>query len=680
MGKYTNLATDILNNIGGKENVKSLTHCVTRLRFSLEEPSSVQMDKLKKISGVITVIDKGKECQVVIGNHVPDVYKDVNELLSSEKSASSEDGVNASGEKKLKKISFKEKMQQKKEAWKHTFSSFRNFKKSSKSRVDRIVSTVSGIFIPILGVLLASGILKALIAILTAAKVFSSEDPNYIILNAISDAVFYFLPLFLGISSAKKFNINPFLGLALGAVLVYPTLIEHFSPFNPAKPLYVIFENTIFESKIYLTFLGIPIISAVYNSSVIPVILAVILASGIQKLLNLFMPSLIKAFMNPLIILLFTIPIVLIVLGPISSWAAMLISQGVLKIYGLQPIIAGMILGFFWQIFVIFGVHWAFVPIMLLNINSPQEGGLGYDFIAPMTFTACFAQTAVVSVIWIKTKDKELQKLCAPAVVSGIFGVTEPAIYGITLPRMKAFIISCFGAALGGGLVGGFGILTYIKGGAMGLPGLIAYVNPNAPNEFLQILWMLLVSIAVAVFSFILAMIFYSEKESSKNYYQMILRKLFKHENIASPVNGQLIRLSNVNDRAFANGELGNGIAFIPKEGKVYAPISGKISMIFPTKHAIGIKSNKGSEVLIHIGLDLINLNGKYFKSHVEQGDKVRKGELLLEFDIDSIKNENYDLTSVMLITNTSSQKEVDILQTENDEVFRKEDVINIVF
>lgn len=679
MSKYSKLAADVLKNVGGKENVSSLTHCVTRLRFSLKNPNAVQMDVLKKVSGVITVIDKGKECQVVIGNHVPDVYKDVNALLSSENLSTNQEANDLVDEKKENKFSFKQKMSEKKAAWKHTFSSYRNFRRATKSRVNRIIATVSGIFIPVLGVMMASGILKAFLTILTAADVFtSSNDPTYIILNAIADSVFYFLPIFLGFTAGKKFNINPLLGMAIGAILVYPTLIAQFSPFNPAKPLYIIFEDTIFESKIYLTFLGIPVISATYNSSVIPVILAVMLASGIQKVLNLFMPSLIKAFVNPLIMLLLTIPIVLIGLGPLSSWIATIISQGVLKIYGLQPIIAGLILGFCWQFLVIFGVHWAFVPVMLLNLNSPNEGGLGYDFIGPMVFSVSFAQTAVVAAIWIKSKNKKLKQSCAPAVISGVFGITEPAIYGITLPRMKTFIISCLGGALGGGLVGAFEIFRYVKGGGLGVTGIMGFVNPNASNEFLQIAWITLILLAVSIFSFVLTIIFYTEKEDAKNYYQIILRKIFKHQIVTSPINGQMIQLAKISDKTFSSGELGQGIAFIPSDGKVYAPISGRVSMLFPTKHAIGIKSNKGVEILIHIGLDFIKLNGEHFIAHVQAGEKVRKGELILEFDIEKIKEKKLDLTSVAIITNTNEFQEIKL--SENKNIERKQEVMNVVF
>ncbi|WP_239253860.1 beta-glucoside-specific PTS transporter subunit IIABC [Listeria ilorinensis] len=614
--KYEQLAKDILKNVGGTENINSVFHCITRLRFKLKDEKIANTEALEKMDGVISVIKSGGQYQVVIGNHVPDVYKAVLEVGGISAEGNAEDAA------------------------------------PSGNIFNRFIDMISGIFTPILGVLAATGMIKGFAAMFVAFGWLSTDSGTYNILYAAGDCLFYFLPIFLGYTAAKKFKGTPFIGMAIGAALVYPTL----SGLTATDPLYTLFAGTIFESPVHVTFLGIPVILMTYSSSVIPIIISAWFASKVEKWLSGIIPSVVKTFLIPFFTLLIVVPLTFIVIGPIATWAGQLLGAGTMWVYNLSPMIAGLLLGAFWQVFVIFGLHWGLIPIAINNLTT-----LGYDPVLSMSFAASFAQIGAVLAVLIRTKNKKLKSLSVPAFISGIFGVTEPAIYGVTLPLKKPFIMSCIAAGIGGGIIGFAGTKTYMMGG-LGIFGIPNFIKPGSNVD--AAFWWMLAAIAIAfVLGFILVMItgFKDKAESTEEAAPQVpeTETLIERETLVSPITGEVVSLTNVKDEAFSSGALGRGIAVLPTEGKLFAPASGTVTTIFPTGHAVGITTNDGAEVLMHVGMDTVQLEGKFFTAHVKQGDKIEAGQLLTEFNIEEITKAGYDVTTPIVVTNSGQYLDV---------------------
>ncbi|PJI08632.1 MULTISPECIES: beta-glucoside-specific PTS transporter subunit IIABC [Clostridium] len=627
--KYEKLAKDIIKNVGGKENVNSLTHCITRLRFKLKDESKANTEVLKNMDGVVTVIKSGGQYQVVIGNNVGDVFDDVIAIGGFKSSSEDQDSNEKTG------------------------------------ALNKFIDIISGVFTPILGVLCASGMIKGFNALFVAMHILSDKSGTYIMLNAIGDALFYFFPIFLGYTSAKKFKLNEFVGMAIGGALVYPTI----TAMTSGKALYNVFTGTVIQSSVYLTFLGIPVILMSYSSSVIPIILSTYVGAKIEKGFKKIIPDVVKTFLVPFFTLLVTVPLAFIVIGPISTWAGKLVGAATISIYNLSPIVAGLFIGAFWQIFVIFGLHWGLVPILLNNISV-----MHYDPVIATFFAASFAQTGVVAAILIKTKNKKLRSLAIPAVISGFFGVTEPAIYGITLPRKKPFIISCIGASIGGGILGAMGSKMYIFGG-LGIFGIPCFIGPKGMDRGF---YGSIISIIVAFALGFLIMLFAGFKDDEvKEETKNDVPELVKQEVLTSPIKGEVKALSEVKDEAFSTGALGKGVAIEPQEGKVVSPVDGTLTTLFPTLHALGITSDSGAEILIHIGMDTVKLEGKHFTAKAKQGDRITKGQVLVEFDINAIKGEGYSVTTPVVVTN--SDKYLDVIETDKKEISYKEDLLTVM-
>lgn len=625
--KYEQLARDIIINVGGKENVSSVVHCITRLRFKLKDESKANTEVLKNLDDVVTVMKSGGQYQVVIGNHVPDVYKAVvaeGGFLQGQSPVEEEEGPKGS-----------------------LFS--------------RFIDVISSIFTPILGVLAATGMIKGLNALFVAVGWLDNTSGTYQILNAVGDSLFYFFPIFLGYTAIKKFGGSPFIGMAIGAALVYPAL----SGLTAGDPLYTLFAGTMFESPVFITFLGIPVILMSYASSVIPIILAAYFASKVEKGFKKITPDVVKTFVVPFMTLLVVVPITFIVIGPIATWAGQLLGQATLSIYNLSPIIAGLFIGGLWQVFVIFGLHWGLVPIAINNLAT-----LKADPVVAMSFAASFAQIGAVLAVWMRIKQQKLKSLSIPAFISGIFGVTEPAIYGITLPLKKPFIMSCIGGAVGGAILGFANSQFYMIGG-LGIFGIPTFIHPTDGITFG--FWGSLIAITAAfIVGFVLTLLFGISKEKKESQTAHTItavqqtKPVLEQEVIASPFQGIVKPLSEIQDDAFASGALGEGLAIEPLEGKLYAPASGTITALFPTKHAIGLTTDNGASILVHIGMDTVQLGGKYFTSHVIQGARVVKGQLLIEFDIEQIKKAGKSLTTPIVVTNA---KEYSLKPTNQKQV-----------
>ncbi len=616
MKKYEDLAKFIVENVGGKDNINSLTHCITRLRFKLKDEGKANTEALKNNDGIVTVVQSGGQYQVVIGNHVTDVYDTVCEVANI-KPAGNDDEP----EEKQKPL-------------------------------DAFIAIVSGVFTPVLGVLGAAGMIKGLIALLAAMGLLSSDDGTYIILNAAGDAFFYFLPVILAHSAAKKFKMNEYVGMAIGVALVYPDLVS----IAGGEALYDVFVGVpVIESSVYLTFLKIPVMLMDYSSTVIPIILSVYVASKVEHYLKKVVPSTLKLFMVPFGTLIIMVPATLIVVGPIATWLANLIGLVIGEIYAFSPTIAGVVIGGLWQVLVIFGLHWGLVPIAINELMTTGSSAI----LSPMLATT-FTQTVIVLVIYLKTKDRKTKEMAIPSIITAFCGVTEPAIYGITLPKKLPFYISCVTSAVGGGIIGFFGVRSYTSGG-LGVFSFPSYINPET-NSMTDMWYGLLAVVVASALAFVAMMILYKEDEPTGGAAAAAPSTgggNIEDKKIISPIKGKVLALDQVEDEVFAGGALGNGVAIDPAEGKVYAPCDGNITTFFPTGHAIGIKADNGAEVLIHIGMNTVQLEGKYFTPKAAQGDDVKKGQLLLEFDKAQIEKEGYPLVSPVVITNTDAYTDI---------------------
>jgi len=370
MGKYEELAREIVKNVGGKENVSSLTHCITRLRFKLKDEGRARDDVLKKMEGVVTVMKSGGQYQVVIGNHVPEVYADVIALTGMEE-GSTDKGEDA----------------------------------PSGSLFNRAIDAISGIFQPILGIMAACGMVKGLNALFVAIGLYADTGGGYLILNAVGDGLFHFMPLFLGYTAAKKFQLKPMIGLVIGAIMCYPS-VQNSALSAGGEALYTLFQGTMFESEVYTTFFGIPMIAMDYTGTVIPVIFVVYFASKCEKFFSKFVPDLVKFFFVPMLTLVVAIPAGFLLIGPIATFGSAVIAETVISVRNFSPLLAGAIVGATWQILVIFGLHWGFIPVYINNIMTN-----GYDNVMMPFFACTFATSAVVLGIFWKTKDKKLKEM-----------------------------------------------------------------------------------------------------------------------------------------------------------------------------------------------------------------------------------------------------------------------------
>lgn len=470
---YEPLAKTIVELIGQKENVKSVTHCATRLRFKLKDEEKADTEAINQLDGVVTVMQSGGQYQVVIGTHVSQVY----EYVLSELALMQADP--------------------------HLVTETEADDQGQESLFNRLIDIISSVFTPILGILAASGMIKGLVAILLVTGVVTPDSGTYQLLWAVGDALFYFFPVALGYTSAKKFNLNPLIGIVIGSALLYPNLANLIGTPAPS----VMFQGTLFEAPVYFKFLGIPVLMMSYGQSVIPIILATFCAAKLESWLQKVCPDVVKMFFVPFFTLIIVIPLTFIMIGPIATWASSLLSSAVLWIYNVSPPLAGAVIGGLWQVLVMFGLHWGFIPIGLLNIQS-----FGYDPVMALMFAVPFATMGAVLGVMLKTKDKKVKSLCAPCFITGIFGISEPAIYGITLPRKIPFYCTLIAGAVGGTIMGFAGSKTYTQGGM----GLFALPNRISENGLDMGFYGSLIGIIVAfIVAFSLTFVFWKERQTN---------------------------------------------------------------------------------------------------------------------------------------------------------------------
>lgn len=601
MSQTKTLAADIIRHVGGKENVKSVFHCATRLRFKLKDERKADPEALKNHDGIITVVQSGGQFQVVIGNNVPYVYQDV---------------IEAGG-----------------------FQTSSNDDADKTSVFNRLIDVIAGIFTPILGPMAGSGLLKGLLAILVALGLLTQDMGTYIVLNAAADALFYFLPVILGHSAAKKFGGNPYIGMIIGGALVYPTIVA---------------MQGAGES---LSFLTVPVVLMSYASSVIPIILAAYVSSKVETFFNKHTHEAVRNFTTPMMALLLVVPLTFLAIGPVATYASQGLASGYSFLYELSPVVAIAFIGAFWQVLVMFGLHWGLVPIIINNLAV-----VGTDTIVVGVLMATFGQVGAAFAITLKARDPKTKGLGTSSTIAGVFGITEPAIYGLTLPRKKPFVFGMLGGAAGGVVGGMLGTAAYAMGGlgVFSVPVMI-------PATGLDLTFYgALIGMAVATFvSFGLTLVLHKEVAPTETASRVEPAPVLTDHvgtPVSSPIKGEVVPLESVRDEVFSSGAMGKGLAILPTEGVVYAPFDGEVVTIFQSKHAIGLRSHSGVEVLIHVGLDTVQLGGEHFESFVTDGQHVNEGDVLLTFDLAAIAQAGYDTITPVIVTNTGNY--LDVLPT----------------
>lgn len=600
--EYKALAQDILNRVGGKENIVSLVHCATRLRFKLKDNGKADAEGLKANPGVIMVVESGGQFQVVIGNHVHDVWQAVRQ----------EAGLSDDSEPTAESV-------------------------EKGSLLGQIIDVVSGIFTPFIGVLAASGILKGMLALAVVCGWLTPQQGTYKIWFAASDALFFFFPLFLGYTAGKKFGGNPFVSMVIGGALTHPLMIQAF-------------EASQAPGAAVEHFLGIPVTFINYSSSVIPIILASWVCCWLERKSNALLPSSMKNFFTPAICLAVVVPLTFLLIGPLATWLSHLLAQGYQIIYAVAPWLAGAAMGALWQVCVIFGLHWGVIPLMINNLTV-----LGHDSMLPMLLPAVMGQVGAVLGILLKTRDARQKVLAGSAFSAGIFGITEPAIYGLTLPLRRPFIFGCVAGAIGGAIVGFSNAHVY----SFGFGNIFTVAQMIPPQGLDSTVWGGVVGIFAALI-ISCGLTFFAGLPRASAAPGAVAVAPVSANDILAPMSGSVIALDQVPDSTFASGLLGRGVAIIPAVGKVIAPFPGEVASLFQTKHAIGLQSDSGIELLIHVGIDTVKLDGVPFTAHVKEGDRVQAGDLLIEFDRQAILDAGYDLATPIIISNSDDYREID--------------------
>jgi len=598
---YRTLAGDILANVGGEANVVSATHCATRLRLRLRD--SAQADKLtiEKLPGVVTVVQAAGEFQVVIGNNVPLVFAELGKITKL--------GTDIAAQEKLE-----------------------------GNLLNRFVALISSIFLPILWTLAGGALLKA--AVTTCAH-FGWLDPasnGYAVLYAAGDAVLKFLPMLLAITAAKRFKADQFTSVVLAGALMYLEITQWTG--LAASPT---------------DFFGIPIPTISYVGSVIPVIVAVWLQGHLEKFLNAKLPAMIRNFTTPLLVLLLMVPVIILTVGPATTYVGSAVSRGVSTMWSLAPWLGGALIGGLWEVFVMLGVHALFVPVFINDIST-----MGYTPLSGAMLAPVLAQAAAAAAVFFRTRSAQMKALSGPGSVTGFLsGITEPILYGVNLPLKKPFVFACVAGAIGGAI----GAQAGSAQAGFAIPSLLSVPtwmgNPQLGITDASFMWQMIGSGLAVLLAFILTFLFGVKDqpdtlEPEPGFDPIAAAAEIGAVEVGSPMSGETVALTTVNDKVFASEALGKGVAIVPTDGKVYAPFAGTVVTAFPTGHAFGIKSDSGVEVLIHLGIDTVQLNGKGFTTAVAQGDKVAAGDLLGAVDLDAVKAAGYDVTTMVVITNTA--------------------------
>ncbi len=612
---YKEMAEGILSHMGGLENISYMTNCATRLRLNLKDESKGDLEGVKTVPGVVGAVKKGGVYQIIIGTDVVNV---VNEI------------------KKMGPVGGDEPEQKEKE-----------------SLVNRVMSTISGIFTPIIPALIAGGMLKALLTLLTFFKVVDNTSQTYYMINFIADSAFYFLPVLVAVSTAARFKCNLYVAAVIGAALLHPNFTALVSAGEAVK------------------FCGLPVTLISYGSSIIPSILAIWLMSYVEPFADKISPKPIKFLSKPLITILIVAPVTFLVLGPLGYTVGTGLAAITEFLNQHASWLVPTLMGAFMPLLVMTGMHWSFAPVIMQSYAT-----YGYETVmGPGSFVSNICQGAASLAVALKTKNKDLKQVASSAGITALLGVTEPAMFGVTLRLKKPLYAVMIGGACGGLYAGINGVVRYTSG----TPGLASFAVFIGENPMNIVHAFISVGIGFAI-TFILTLVFGFEDIPANGIVAKNTKEataLDTKIEIGSPAAGKAVKLSEVNDETFASGVLGKGAAVVPVNGKVVAPANGKILSVFPTMHAVSMVDENGVELLIHLGIDTVKLDGKHFTSYVKDGEMVKKGDLLVEFDKAAVEAEGYDTTVIVVVTNT--QEFLDVIPAGEGETEPTKTLFTIV-
>ena len=623
---YKLLGQKILERVGGKENVEGLVHCMTRLRFTLKDESIVDDELVKKTKGVMGIMKKGGQYQIIIGNEVAAVYKEICKLGNFQE---------ASNNNVVKP-------------------------KKKQNMFSEILDVISGIMSPVIPAIIGAAMIKVLLTVLPMIGILSDTSQTYQLLSVVGDGAFYFMPVLIAMSAAKKFGANPYYAVSIALILLHP---------NFSAMLEGIKEG----GETLKFFNVIPVSYAFYAYSVIPIIMSVWILPHIEKFVDKITPTITKNFLKPMLVMLIIGPIVMVAIGPLGSILGNILSSAVYFIHDKLGFIAVGLVAAIFPFIVMTGMHHAFTPIKLGVLASTGFEG----FICIAEFASNMAQGAAALAVSVKSKNKDVKQSAGSSAFSALVaGITEPALYGTTLRFKKPMMGACIGAGIGG-LVGGF---FQMKCYGVATPALVTipqYIEQGNPKS---IIYVLITAAVTIVGSFVASYLIGFDdpvEEDEENEEKLVIKSLNTGVKVASPLSGEMVELSQVNDATFASGIIGKGTAIIPTKGQIIAPFDGVVDAFFDTGHAIGLKSDEGIEMLIHVGIDTVNLGGKYFNPKKSQGDKIKAGDIILEFDIQGIISEGYEVVTPVIITNSDSY--MDIIVENKSIVNEKEYIMTVL-
>ncbi|GAS83347.1 PTS beta-glucoside transporter subunit EIIBCA [Paenibacillus amylolyticus] len=614
------LSKDILKLVGGEENIDQVTHCMTRLRFNLNDNQKADKATLKNTPGVMGVMENGGQFQVIIGNDVPVVYNALVGNMSKSPTADNASSGASTGEKK------------------------------KRNPISALFDFISGMFTPILPAITGAGMIKGIVAILVAVGWLSDTSSTYIILSAIGDGAFYFLPIILAISAARKLGSNMYIAAALAAGIMHPTITA----------LLADGQNS--------SFMGITVIAATYSSTVIPIVLAVWIASYVEKAVDRVIHASLKLLIVPTVTLLIMVPLTLMTVGPLGTVLGNGLSGGISWLFDNMSIFASILIGGTMSLLIITGMHYALLPIVVGSMTT-----LGYDFIIPLMFAANLAQGGAAFGVGLRSKNAKTKSLAYSTGLTAIMGITEPAMYGINMKFKKPFIAALSGGAIAGAFMGIFNVKSYVITGLAGLPSIAAFVSPAISTLIYALVGGLIAIVAAAIITYFLG---FQEENASEPVAAPVAEPATpaattsapavteeakaQDEQVFSPITGEVKPLSEVPDPAFSEEIMGKGFAIQPSEGRVVSPINGTVFSLSKSGHAIGLVSDTGAEMLIHIGIDTVKLKGQFFSPKVQAGAKVAVGDVLMEFDREQIEKAGYTTITPVIITNMHQYESIE--------------------
>lgn len=612
---YPQLAKDIIDDVGGESNIIGATRCATRLLLVLAETPADAKAKVSTRPGVITVVQNSGQFQVVIGTHVGEVFQQVSQDLDLEN--------NPRGEGQGK-----------------------------ESILNRVIATMSAVFAPFVYILAAAGLIQGALIITSLIVPSIADTGAYAVFDLMSWAPFTFLPILIAITASRHFQCNTYVAVTACAALVSPSYTA-------------LAEQVAAGARI--DFFGIALSQTTYTSTVLPPLVLVWALSYLERFVDKRLPGFLRALFTPFICLVIIVPVAALVIGPLTSGLAFAVADGYNGLYDAAPVAAGAVIGGLFQVLVIFGVHWATMPMVLANHEV-----YGSDSWQAFQTAAVIAQLGAVIGVVLRTRNRQMRNVAGSAALPGLFGITEPIIYGVNLRLKRPFILGCVAGAAGGVVIALFGSLYYVFAG---LPSILTIVNAHNPENPSSLMGEIL-GCAVAFFGALILVWIFGFKDPVEDLgtepdeeapvstltpdaYKELVDPGGGHTRIMSPMDGRVLPLSAVPDPVFAEGSMGLGVAIEPTGNQVYSPVTGKVVMVFPTKHAIGLKSDDGLELLIHMGLDTVQLKGEGFAVNVAKGDRVEVGDLLAEFDPKVITEAGYSLITPIIVTNSAQYDDI---------------------